>query len=365
MAKRIDLDTSRRIDIVRIILMSFVILAHTGRGFVSYVPNMEPTAAYIYEIFNNNVCYITVPLFFSISGYLFMRSFTLTPSAYFTMCKKKFITVFIPFLLFNLIWLLWIYFIGSIPNMGTKNFILQQGIFVKLFGINTLPINYPLWFLRDLLIIFAVSPVFILIFNEIRYLGLLLLYYLWMTQNPTLAFTLYGHAFFFYLGGIFSRQELPIGESTKIEKLIIPLYLAVLFFLTIDQHFGLDQLTTMYIFKANMVLGVFFLWCISRFDVIKNNKLLEFTARYAFFIYLAHEPTLSFLQKFISTFFTPTNSATQLLYYFGSCIATMAIALCIGMALEKTVPSVYAFATGARMPRKDCHAKDVKKENPA
>ena len=89
----------------------------------------------------------------------------------------------VPLLFFNGIWIAWIFVIGSIPLFGSRSFLLQAGIVNKLLGIGMPPLNYPLWFLRDLCIVFVLTPIFLACYRRIPVTGLVALLLLTETFN--------------------------------------------------------------------------------------------------------------------------------------------------------------------------------------
>lgn len=348
----IDPDVSQRIDALRTVLIGLIVLAHGGKSLSVVVPETGPVMSFVLSALNINIDAIVVPLFFSISGFLFLRKFEPTFAAYATMCRKKFWGLFVPFILFNLIWIVWLYVFGSIELFGSKTFLEQEGVFNKLLGIGTLPINYPTWFLRDLLLIFLLSPIFLLLFKEIPSVGLLVLFVSWVGQKDAAFYSMYGDAFSFYLGGYLARKEFNMRDSGRLDAFVFPAFAAAtLFFVYRDAYgFSLDIMNAL--FKCYMIFGLVFFWCLSRYKVVKQSSLLHKMAGYSFFIFLAHEPTISMLQTFLLRFWKPVGDAGQLVYYFGSGLTTIFLLYYLGVFFAKYAPPVYAFCVGARASRR-------------
>ncbi|MFZ5811184.1 MAG: acyltransferase family protein [Thermodesulfobacteriota bacterium] len=347
----IDQDVSQRIDVLRLILIFLIVLAHGARLLTGLVPGLESGTRFVISIFNDNITHSAIPLFFIISGYLFLRKFDLSVPAYLTMCRKKLLSIFVPYLLFNLIWVLWLYFVGSIEMFGSRSFLVQEGIWTKLFGLGTVPVNYPLWFLRDLLIVFIVSPVFLVFYKEAPLIGVVMLFFLWTVCSGAVSFSFYGNAFAFYVGGLLSRYDFNLKNSGFLDKYIYPSFVMLTTIMIFHEQIGMSPSSYHFIFKCNMLLGVLFFWCLSRYSFIKNNRFLHVGAAYSFFIYLTHEPTLSITQTSILSRFQPQGIVFQVLYFFITAIVTMIFLGFLGAALSRIVPGVYAVATGSRKRR--------------
>ncbi len=348
----IDPDVSSRINVLRIILIGLIIIGHGGKAIVAMVPAMGPVMTFTLATISGNVDYSTVPLFFAISGYLFLRRFELGKASYLTMLRKKFFGLFVPFVLFNLIWILWLYAVGSIEMFGSWTSVADAGVVNKLFGIGTLPVNYPTWFLRDLLLIFLLSPVFVLLFKEMPMTGLIALFALWIGQNDGGAYSMYGHAFSFYAGGLLSRKNVNLRDTAGFDAVVLPGFAAATLFFIYKDAFALDPAFAGRLFKCYSLFGVVFFWCLSRRRFLKDSRLLQRMAGYSFFIFLCHEPTLSILQTSIIGIWRPQSDLEQVVFYFGTGLGVIFLLFGLGMAFSKYAPRVYGFCVGSHTGRR-------------
>ncbi len=347
----IDQDVSRRIDVLRLLLIFLIVLSHGARLLTGLVPDLEPGTRLVISLFNDNVTHAAIPLFFIISGYLFLRKFDLSTQAYLTMCRKKLVSILVPYIFFNLIWILWFFFVGSIEMFGSRSFLLQEGVVTKLFGLGTVPVNYPLWFLRDLLIVFIISPVFLVFYKEAPLVGAVVFFSLWTVWGGPGSFSFYGNAFAFYLGGLLSRYDVNLRDTAFLDKLVFPGFIACTAIMMLHEKLGIGPESYHFLFKCNMLLGVVFFWCLSRYSVLKDSRLLHVGATYSFFIYLTHEPTLSIVQSSVLPRFQPAGVLSQVVYFFASAVLTMIFLGCVGAVLSRIVPGPYAVVTGSRKRR--------------
>jgi surface polysaccharide O-acyltransferase-like enzyme len=348
----LDREVSQRIDVLRIILIGLIVLAHGARGITVRVDATGPVAGWMVEVLNGHVDFVAVPLFFAISGFLFLRKFELTPASYAEMVRKKTVSVLVPYLLFNIGLAVWFYFGGSIEMMGSWGFLVKEGLIVKTLGLGTTPINYPLWFLRDLYVVFLLSPVLLLFFKEAPGVGLITLFCLWVGIDPN-PYSYYGDFFMFYFGGYLARSRFPLAGTTWWQNWGTLAFVCLTAVLVPHKQIGLtDEHVRLFLFKCNLILGLMCFWRFSAIPAVRGSWLLHRLAKFSFFIYLAHEPTVSILQTRLLSVWKPVGDAQQIAFYWLSGLSVIFFLWGLGEALSRTVPRLYAVATGARLARR-------------
>ncbi|MBN8839326.1 MAG: hypothetical protein J0I25_03910, partial [Sphingomonadales bacterium] len=77
-------------------------------------------------------------------------------------------------------------------------------------------------------------------------------------------------------------------------------------------------------------------------------KWLHTLAPYIFFIYLLHEPVLSYLSQWTRGVPLAGSTAAQLGYTLGLAAATTLACLGLGLALKRLLPPAYSLLTGGR-----------------
>jgi len=238
--------------------------------------------------------------------------------------------------------------VGSIEMMGSWNFLVGEGLFTKTFGLGTTPINYPLWFLRDLLVVFLVSPLFLLFFKEAPGLGLAALFCLWsgLSEGP---YSYLGDMFAFYLGGYMARCRLPLAGVAWWQRAGAWAFVLLTAVLVGYKSLGFtDEAVRQFLFKANLVLGIVAFWRMSAVPFIRDSAVLRRMGRHSFFVYLAHEPTMSVLQTRLLSVWRPAGAAQQIVFYFASGLIVIVGLWLLAELLSRFVPAVYGFLTGAR-----------------
>ena len=94
-------------------------------------------------------------------------------------------------------------------------------------GEMSVPVSHQLWFLRDLIVVSAISPLVFLYVKHIRLYGLLLLGFLWCfgISIPIIRFMLMC-LFFWGLGSFFALNRIDFGETSyKYIRFVLPVYI--------------------------------------------------------------------------------------------------------------------------------------------
>jgi len=341
-------DISKRFDVLRTLLVLFVIGIHAEKGLQAYYATIpELVRAYLVFV-PHNIFRLGVPIFFTISGYLFYLTYTPTAKAYGRMVLKKTRTIFLPYLLFNILILGLILIFNKIPYIGDIHMIVNEGFWKLLLGINRYPAAYTLWFLRDLYVFFLLAPVFFIVSVEIPTVGLLLFGSLWnFMPQAGLPVELSG-AFFFYLGCFLSRGKVNLDAGRPYLLPVLAIYLAFLLACShVEFHEGFPAIYY-FLYRGSMVAGTVAIWLLSGFSWLGQSKFLLQLSGYSFFVYLAHEPVLSYLIYGTRFVFKPTGSLAGIAYMLLLMGLTFALCYLLGRLLERFVPRVYAIATGGR-----------------
>jgi peptidoglycan/LPS O-acetylase OafA/YrhL len=299
---------SKTIDWLRFPLAVAVVFIHltpgTGNSF-STLNRID-----IYAIISTCGSYvlprIAVPCFYLFSGFLFFYKIAeWNRNVYLKKVKSRFKTLLIPYILWNLIPILaysivnilkqdggiWFY-LNDLYNGGIKIFwnytplfsytnILDQEAF--MYG----PVNTPLWFLRDLIVMAFLSP---LIFYFVKYLklsGIILLgiaFYtkIWFT-TPGFDITAF---FFFSLGAYFSihkKNMLTEWRKGKIIWLFTALVTAIL-----CTYYTNTELNN-YLFPVFILSGTVSIVIVTAILLeTKRIKAIESLSKTSFFIYAIH-----------------------------------------------------------------------------
>ncbi|KHK04252.1 acyltransferase family protein [Desulfovibrio sp. TomC] len=341
-------EISKRFDVLRTLLVVFVIGIHAEKGLQAYYTEIPDLLRIYLDFFPHNIFRLSVPLFFSISGYLFFLTYKPDVHSYGRMILKKTRTILLPYLFFNAISLLLIVVFNKVPYIGDIHMVEKDGILKLLLGIYRYPVVYTLWFLRDLYVYFLLAPVFYVFSKEIPLLGLAACWAVWMFMPQAgIPIELSG-LLFFYGGCVLSQSKVNLDGA---RWLTLPVAVVYLIFLFVTAHFEFYYGATSYyhlLYRHSMIFGTITLWLLSAYCPLRDNSLLLRLAATSFFVYLTHEPVLSYLIYGTRFLFKPSGSLVGIAYMLLLVLVTYS--LCHGLArlLERRLPRLYALAVGAR-----------------
>lgn len=194
---------SRTIAFLRFPLIVGVVLIHTyfkevvidGKDLMEggNFPIYSNIAYYLSQVLAS----IAVPLFFFISGYLFFyRTKDFPLGTYKQKMRKRARTILLPYILWNGIYLL-VYFFGESLAEGLfsgRNKPVSDYSFADFLWAfwdrsminpanNTMteshPVDYPLWFIRDLFVVMLFSPLLHLLIQRLKHYFIIMLGVLW------------------------------------------------------------------------------------------------------------------------------------------------------------------------------------------
>ena len=341
-------DISKRLSVLRSLLVIFVIGIHAEKGLQAYYPEI-PALLRVYLAFvPHNIFRLAVPLFFTISGYLFFLTYKPDIASYGRMIVKKTRTILVPYLLFNAISLLLIYIFNKVPYIGDINMVHQDGVLKLLFGLYRYPVNYTLWFLRDLYVYFLLAPVFYIVTLEIPLLGVIVFWAIWMfVPQAGIPIELSG-LLFFYSGGMLARLRVDLDGG---KHLLLPVAALYLLLLCATASYEYLYGTVSYyhlLYRHSMIFGVLTVWLLSAYAPLHDNKTLLKLAGTSFFVYLVHEPILSYCIYGTRYLFKPSGTLVGIAYMW--LLMAVDYALCLGLAriLQRHASRLYALASGAR-----------------
>lgn len=305
------------------------------------------------ELLSHHIGRIAVPCFFLFSGFFFFFKVTeLNSDLYNKQIKNRFRTIFLPYLLWNLLML----FVVVLKNlifdyMGkpADELTLNRHSFSWYNIFWGLPINFPLWYLRDLICMSLLSPCFYFFFKYLKWPGLVLLIGFYLStfelNIPGLSSTAFA---FFGVGAFFGLSKYniaSIGLKNKRLKFAISFIL-----LLICAHFATSSSYEFWI-RIFIISGVISVFCLGH--LIQQHEWLKKQclnlAAYVFFIYAIHEIyIINWIKGAFYTYTSNANDAVKLLVYFA--IPLICIPVCIGLykLLEIISPRILMVLIGGR-----------------
>lgn len=304
---------------------------------------------------------IAVPLFFMISGYLYFHKISVNQKFNFSFFlqnnKKRIRTVLLPYVLWCTFWFLLIYILQSIP-LFAKYFpqpLYAMSIKDKLLNLYYYPLNYPFWFLRELIVIFLITPVIFLLVKYTRWGSILVLFLLMILYSKLISFNNITFLsaiplFYFGVGSFLSLNKINIVFKAKKH---VALFLIILWVLLNLLSLYNDTTTilnneiqwSLNIFKN--IIGCLAIWYLYDFLNQKVQWRSYNFYNYSFFIFAVHGIPTIILVKISQQLF---NDNAVLLFISYLLIVPFIIILSIysGKLLKKTFPNLFNILVGTR-----------------
>jgi succinoglycan biosynthesis protein ExoH len=273
-----------RIAVLRFVMIFGVIMLHTPQ----YVPMAEIGNGWFdatKAFFQLAVFRATVPVLTVISGFLlFGAALDRAPARLFS---KKARTILLPFLCFNL---------PLVPlalgaqmaagiEMSAQLWPFEPTAWLNAaFGLTASPINYPLNFLRDLLVLILLAPAFGWLLRNFAWPGLVLVSVVFLKNYDGVLVLRDIMAVLFYVGGMAAVR----GWNLRLlDRFAMPCFLLFLLACAAIVHFRVANTTYLRLVAPFLIWPATAWLAASRF-----GPWLAGMSKYSFFMFLAHAPLL-------------------------------------------------------------------------
>lgn len=327
---------SQAFDMLRFPMAILVIFLHIDNAphiivtEYNWGNNMSQSIYYFSIIFINIIAKVAVPCFFFISGYLFFINQRFSLKIYVNKIKRRFHTLFIPYILWNIIATIYLY--------------LTQNIIKNPFYTNfTEPANFPLWFLRDLIIIVFLTPIIWELIKHLKVVGLIIMTILYISEIiPSIWFCYFSSIFFFYLGAYCSIWNfIPKQKKYKSVLYITSLILLIITILEYGKNFNT------YLLSLFLIIGVFTSINFSCQLVEKGVNVIQILTSSSFFIYVSHKIGFTFIAKIPFNIF-PQGYYTATLRFFVAPFITAALCVIVYVLWHKYNPRTLSILMGRK-----------------
>lgn len=344
---------SRTIDYLRFLMAFAVVLLHASSAGAN---GDYPVYSTLCILLAQGICRVAVPCFFLISGFLFFKGLERWDwQAWTRKVGRRVHTLLIPFLLWNLLAAALIYgynwlrvrFGSADAASLTELTATWGGCGWRIFWNcqEGMPLDYPLWFIRDLILLTAASPLVYALCRYLKGFGLLLL-----------AVLLFGFLhkrvdlFFYVLGAFLSLSGRDLSAlARRVKWPAVGLTVVLLCLLPMSFRHRPE----LYFYLLNLMK---FSGCAAAFALVGaglDKGLLHnrpFLTRSSFFIFAAHG--ILVLDDFARYFMLHVTSSRGELYYcsdiFVRTLLTVGFCLLLFRLGERFLPGVTDVLTGAR-----------------
>lgn len=297
----------------------------------------------------------TVPVLTLISGYLLFSS-TLY-QAPLKLWKKKARSLALPFLVFNLSVVGVAYLAQARLGMTMSYDLLNADTWTwldALFGLTNLPVNYPLNFLRDMMVLMLLAPLFGIMLRSSPLAGFILVTLLFYNNFDGAVVQRDTMAILFYTGGLCATKNWNLQALDKHAKLILVLFLVLCFAMVQLKIANRTQF---------VLIAPFLVWPAASLFV--NTRLGAWAikhSKYSFFVFIAHAPLL---MASWAVYGKLADYVPYEMYWFATPFATLLTLMLVYKMASRLAPTAFAAITGARVEKPAVFVERRKAPRPA
>lgn len=296
----------------------------------------------------------SVPIYYFISGFVFfigLREWD--KSRWIKKIKNRKNSLLIPFLIWNTLFLLLVIKGLSFQDLNCKSILTcywsYDGALTGV-GPTGCPINYPLWFLRDLMVTVLFTP---LMYKLLKKNGKIVLSFLataWLMKYfGVIKFYIPAQAFFFFYFGAYMsiNGKDMIAEFGKHSKFTTFGFIVLG---VVSMYFYNSNPTIFKALKALSILfGLFFafntaVWLLGK-GYCTVNKFLSSTS---FFIFVSHALVYPVVFKVLKLLISPSSDICWLIVFLTTVAATSLILVTGFYLMSRFTPRILDFITGRK-----------------
>jgi succinoglycan biosynthesis protein ExoH len=330
---------SQRIDMLRFLMIFGVVVVHAP-PYTPFGSVPDGWLPMLVSFFQNAVFRGTVPLLTLISGYCLFKSGQDTQFG--KLIARKARTLLVPFLIFNFGMLFFdvlsdrLFGLSIVFDPAAMN---VRTWLNATFAVFNTPINMPLYFLRDLMVLMVLAPAFGWLLRRAPIAGLIGIAVLFLTNMDGYLILRDDMPVEFFLGGILACKKMDICALDKYAYSALGVFIAAcLYVVWVDE----DNANIL----ALRLVAPFLIWPVGAVMVgTPFGQWLVKQSRYSFFIFICHAPVLFFLGKMNQRLGEPVPDVA-----FPLIMPFVVVALLIAMykCASAVMPGPFAIATGGR-----------------
>lgn len=346
--------TSKIITFLHFWMVILVVQIHAYDVWDTKMGGGKNIVEYIEIFFSQAFCRMAVPSLFLISGYLFFQGLgEWRWDIWFSKIKKRIKSLLIPYVIWNVI-SFFVFFSFQCIKQGEWvniiNYLNEQGNLHILWDSHSgwMPIDFPLWYIRDLMVVILITP---LIFLYVKITGLIGV--LFLGGVHLIGFNLphlgWGTPFFFSLGCYLQMKNKDLFESLSPYRIVSYIFTAILLLL-ITVVWGRYPING-YLHSALMIAGSIAMIQFVGTIAIKDMRLNNIAKRYScasFFIFAIHVLVITVINYLLQHAFAKPNQIIILIGYFAKSIITVYICIFVYFCMKKVSPSFLNILIGNR-----------------
>lgn len=345
---KIDQYNSQKIKILSFVLIVMVVYIHSY-----YLEAENKMISNSIQLFGGALTSVAVPLFYVISGFLFFNGISSIIDC-FPRIKKRIYTLFIPYLIWNLVFVLWYVVLTFLPGASQyinsdilDNLSIERPLDALCF-LFIRPAGFQMWFVRDLILFTMFSPVLYISIKHTKWITFIILLLLtgWMTRFWITSFAIGGIIAVVYDNGLdaFRCKR----KCWVVISIVIYLGYSIMSAMgfTTTQY----EIVNRYIVQLFTIILLIAIW--GGYDLwVKQDYVASKTfctiMNYTFFIYLFHEPAFNIVKKLGLKVIGDGDLQLSILYIINPWIM-VSIAVVVGYIFQRLFPKFYSISVGGR-----------------
>jgi peptidoglycan/LPS O-acetylase OafA/YrhL len=347
---------SERIRILRFPLICGVVLVHALDNICNRAradgENLKLGGAdgALQALLNFALGRLSVPLMFWIAAYLLFGSYVPTWDCLAKKWANRVRSLVLPYLLWNALLLLLILAMGAVGRLSVDSVPAWVFEYKSLDGVASAfwsPVDYPLWFVRNLIVLVALAPVFYWLCRRVPWLLLLASGTFWWL-SPYDASSLGRSLFWFSLGAVCAVAKPDLLKLERWRRPVIACW-AVCVVVACGVGWQGKQLPWQIVSPLTAV-GAVGMWLAA--GVIGEKAVLADrltgAARHAFFAYVSHAPIVSAVFKLVAVAMGCLGFRAIWLESVFVAVVTVVVCVALSRFLARYLPRAYLIATGGR-----------------
>lgn len=356
----LDHEASLRLRLLNFPLIVGVVYIHGYSATISFadqtlgVEKLDALTDFIRILISQGVARLSVPMFFLISGYLFLAGTRWSLRVYGKKLAVRVRTLLVPFLFWTVLGVAIRrlgqaipatapYFGGAGPQVAdTSPFDLLNAV----VGLTGMPEAYHFWFIRDLMVLMVLSPLLIVILEYLALPFLAAVFLAWILAAWPLAVPDAAGVLFFSAGCYLAMNRISLFTLDRYGRSFLALYLPIVLSVVIwyDKPFSLG------LHRCGIVVGIVAgLWgtrLALGHERLKNS--LVWLSGASFFVYAAHEPLLGLVRTLVFQVVPFDRPYAMLLTYLLVPLALIAFLVGLHSLLADRASGLLAVITGGR-----------------
>lgn len=338
---------------LKTVLLLGVVVNHAWAA-AQYVTTPQIPSRDIVSWFSNVLIISGLPVFFFLSGFFAGKHGDeyLTWGGYGRLILSKLRSLALPYLAWNLLFIVFYLSVGRIvPRIGQRVAMFHLDSFCgfcdKLLGLTGRPIDAPLWFVRDLFLIFCATPLLVWLLKRARWLLVVLGVYLMVV--PGFVYQNWYSVVCFALGFYAAEMKFDLHRLERCRWFVIPVwFLGSICVYAALVHYHLRRLDPRILIWFYLISVAAWLGMLRWTNFSPRSFFARFLTPASFFIYASHFLFCSIALHTIAP--KIPDAPYKLLILYGVFIGLGgSIILFIFMMGKRFSPKVLSVFSGGRM----------------